>query len=114
MKQRLDRYEDLRGSELIAAFSEDIQQWAGPCRRIYWITDEQHINLLKGRLAQPDQLRTVTKIELPEIQAFRPALPRGPAPPTGLDRRRPGIMNPGYGLGLIGEPLLLEWTLERP
>ena len=94
----------MRDPELISAFCEDIRQWAGPRRKIYWISDEPQIKTLKQRLAGLGRLTITTKIELPESKPIRPA--------PGANRQLPGMRNPGFALRLTGDPVLCELTLE--
>ncbi len=130
MEKRFHRYADLRGPELFDAFSEDIWQWAGEHRKVYWIGDEEQLDLFEEQLWPGDKLTTVAKIELPQGEAsvfhapggFGPPMApdggpdRGPRPHRRFGRLRdrppPGAgMNRRFDVLQTKEPLLLvEWT----
>jgi len=119
------KYENLTGEELFTVFSQDLLQWAGGNRKIYWLANERQIKDYQSAFLQQGEWVTVDKIELPTEE---PTIARrfiGRGPPTSAMRRPPpeGIEgepmpfppvpqgpNRIFDLVLDGKPLyLLEW-----
>jgi len=122
------KYENLTGEELLTVFSQDLLQWAGGNRKIYWLANEGQLNDYKRQLSENDQLVTVEKIELPDRRLddrdmpieFRPPMePREfmerPGPMRGQMPPPPGPQGPNriFDLVLDGKPLfLMQWTRQ--
>lgn len=109
------KYENLKKQEVFNAFSQDVWQWAGKDRKVYWVANEEQINGFKSQLSQYDKLVMIEKIELPEVRLDNFDMHHGPKPPT---RWREQLMVPQGPMGpnqifdiiLSGEPLfLVEW-----
>ncbi len=127
MEDIQERYGNLSGLELFDAFSNDIWQWAGKHRKVYWICDERQLNHYTDQLTIWDDLKIIEEIELPERKTAGSGMPDrfgSPFGPAGRSMRGPGAFfrgedRPGPGAGMFrrfeflmnGEPLLLvEWT----
>ena len=123
------KYSRLENQELFDAFSQDVWQWAGNNRKVYWVASEEQVENLKQEFSAQDNLTTIEKIELPAARAARTNMPIGPReqtrpmeepmtprkPSAGPTLRPPEPQGPNriFDLILDGEPLLLvEWTRE--
>ncbi len=123
------KYSGLEDKELFDAFSQDVWQWAGNNRKVYWIASAQEVENFKQEFPAQDKLITIDKIELPAARLARADMPigfreqtrpmEGPMmqrkPSAGLTPRPPEPQGPNriFDLILDGEPLLLvEWTRE--
>jgi hypothetical protein len=123
------KYSGLENQELFDAFSQDVWQWAGKTRKVYWIASAEQVENFKREFPAQDKLITIDKIELPAARLARADMPIGPREQTRpmegpMTRRRPSAgptlrppepqgPNRIFDLILDGEPLLLvEWTLE--
>jgi hypothetical protein len=119
------KYENLTGEELFTVFSQDLLQWAGGNRKIYWLANERQIKDYQSAFLQQGEWVTVDKIELPteEPTIARRFIGRGPPtsamrrpPPEGIEGEPmpfpPAPQGPNriFDLVLDGKPLyLLEW-----
>jgi len=127
------KYENLAGEELFTVFSQDLLQWAGANRKIYWLADERQIKAYQSGFLQDGELVTVDKIELLTIEPIVAGRFIGSGPPTKAQRKPPppeeigdepmpfpptGVLrtpapqgpNRIFDLILDGKPLyLLEW-----
>ncbi len=123
------KYSGLEDKELFDAFSQDVWQWAGNNRKVFWIANEEQVKNFKQEFPVEDNLTTIEKIELPASRLTRAAMPIGlreqirpieepmsPRPPVGgLMPHGPEPQGPNriFDLILDGETLLLvEWTRE--
>ncbi len=120
--ERLKRYKGLQGMERFDAFAEDVQDWAGTERKVYWIVTEDRRDRLMENLYDDESLVTIAKIELPDRQAIGPDQRRRH---RGPGRRGGGGPGPGRGPGGGPGPgrlggtqqdtllLLTEWRANR-
>ena len=123
------KYSWLEDKELFDAFSQDVWQWAGNNRKVYWIASEQEVENFKQEFPAQDKLTIIAKIELPAARSARADMMIGPReqtrpmegpmtqrkPYAGPTLRPPEPQGPNriFDLILDGELLLLvEWTRE--
>ncbi len=122
--ERQKRYGNLGETGLYETFSQDIWQWAGEHRKVYWLCGENQFSLYKRRLNQWQKITVVEKIELPQKKPVRYDIPSGFMPPIRSEggaidflppRRFRGIDGAGPGAGINrrfdflsnGEPVIL-------
>ena len=60
-----DLYGNLRGSELTYAFAQDIWDWAGTQRKVYWIGDPERLEALIEDAYLDDSVTVVAKLDRP-------------------------------------------------
>ena len=123
------KYSGLENQELFDAFSQDVWQWAGKTRKVYWVASAEQVENFRQEFPTQDKFTTIEKIELPAARVARTDMPIGPGEQTQpveepMTQRKPSakpILRPPepqgpnriFDLILDGEPLLLvEWTRE--
>jgi hypothetical protein len=118
------RYKGLEGKELFDAFAEDVRQWAGKHRKVYWVAKEGQIERYEERLGNGQRFVKIAEIELGAGLRRSPAVSGGPEMPPGGQAMSPlqsgggpehvpaGPMGPNHVFDLVldGKPLIVvEW-----
>lgn len=126
VKARL-KYENLEGKALFNAFLDDVWQWTGKKRKVYWIAKEDEIERHKDQLSHCDRFVKIAEIKLPVGSRRSFGMTVGPqmqpgselvSPPQSVENLTPIPIGPSgpdhiFDLLLDGEPLfLVEWSRE--